>query len=61
MHVDLSVSVVAYHNYEDILNMISSLVECTSKILKKQIYIIDNGTEDSNSEKNFMFQRCYIY
>lgn len=57
MHVDLSVSVVAYHNYEDILNMISSLVECTSKILKKQIYIIDNGTEDSNSENLNNFKK----
>ena len=45
MRVQLSVCIVAYHNYDDIAKAISSLEEYTPKEIKKQIYIVDNSDQ----------------
>lgn len=40
--VDLTISIVAYHNYEDIKKTITSIEEYTGNILK-QIFVVDNS------------------
>lgn len=50
MSIDLSVCIIAYHNFDDIRVAISSLEKYTSNKIRKQIYIIDNGSE--NATKN---------
>lgn len=46
----LSISIVAYNNYEDIMNAVVSIEKYTSPVLTKQIFIIDNGVSVSLSE-----------
>ena len=42
---DLSITIVAYHNYDDILVAVSTLEQYTSKKLDKIVYIVDNGED----------------
>lgn len=50
MSVELSVCIVAYNNYKDIKEAISSMEKYTSHKLSKKVYIVDNGVGISNSE-----------
>ena len=43
MPIDLTVSIVAYRNYNDILNALSSLEKWTNASINKRVFIIDNG------------------
>lgn len=47
--LDLTISIVAYHNMKDISEAIDSIENYTDKSLQKKIYIIDNG----NSPKEY--------
>lgn len=40
---DLSITIVAYNNYQDIKNAVDSIEKNTSKKINKQIYIVDNS------------------
>lgn len=40
MSIDLSVCIIAYHNFDDIRVAISSLEKYTSNKIRKQIYIL---------------------
>lgn len=51
MRIKLSVSIVAYHNYQDIKVALETLEKHTSKDIIKKIYIIDNGTNDIDKEQ----------
>lgn len=55
MHVKLSICIVAYNNYKDIKNALSSLEKYTSPKLSKKIYIVDNGTQisEKSAVENF--------
>lgn len=54
--VDLSISIVVYRNYEDVLRAIDSIEKNTTKDIKKQIYIIDNSEfeDDNKYKKDFL-------
>ena len=41
--VDLSITIVAYHNYDDIINAVNSIEKNTDNKIKKVIYIVDNS------------------
>ena len=43
--VQLSVSIVSYHNFEDIKMLLESIKEKTSPDLSRKIYIVDNADE----------------
>lgn len=47
---DLSVCIVAYHNYDDIKEVIKTLEEYTDKSISKTIYIVDNSSNDLNKD-----------
>ena len=50
MNNDLSITIVAYHNYDDIKKAITTIEKYTSNKIKKEIYIVDNSClEDNNS------------
>lgn len=49
---DLTISIVAYQNYEDIMQAVESIEKYTDALIDKYIYIIDNSCyEDSNKQK----------
>lgn len=48
--VDISVTIVAYNDYADIIEAIVSLEKYTSKELTKKIYIVDNSGGDKSFE-----------
>lgn len=47
----LSISIVAYNNYEDIKKCLNTMEEYTGKKFLKKIYIIDNGVSVSNEQE----------
>lgn len=51
MSIDLSVAIVAYHNYEDILAALHSIEQHTAGCIRKQIYIVDNSEPKSREDK----------
>lgn len=46
----LSISIVSYHNDEDVLLAIDSIEKCTSSLLDKTIYVVDNSEKDLSIE-----------
>lgn len=50
----LSVSIVAYNDYGEIIHAIKSLEEYTSRSIDKKIYVVDNSCQ-SNEEKKKKF------
>lgn len=48
--ITLTISIVAYHNYDDIKVVIETMERYTDKNILKKIYIIDNGTESIDKE-----------
>ncbi len=53
MSIKLSISIVAYKNYDEIKKAISSIENFTSTDLKKEIYIIDNSIANESEAVNF--------
>lgn len=51
MKKDLSITIVAYHNYNDIKNAIDTIEQYTTKDIDKQIYIVDNSCNTTDKEK----------
>lgn len=47
---DISITIVAYNNEEDVRNAVCSIMEHTAITISKRIYIVDNSTEDNNLE-----------
>ena len=45
---DLSLTIVAYNNYDDIKNAVTTIENLTNKKINKTIYIVDNGASISN-------------
>lgn len=45
--IDISIAIVAYHNETDVRNAVCSIVEHTAATISKQIYIIDNGSDEN--------------
>ena len=56
---DLSLTIVAYHNFEDIKKAIDSIEKFTSKKIKKEIYIVDNSGL-TNKDKTIVSFNKYI-
>ena len=44
MEKELTLTIVAYRNYEDVKKAITTIEQYTSKKIKKQIYIVDNSS-----------------
>lgn len=60
--IDLSISVVAYKNYDDIIKAIDTLEMYTSETINKKIYIIDNGRKlVSNDEFEKLKNNVHCY
>ena len=51
MSTKLSITIVAYHNYDDIKNAIKSIEDYTSDEISKIIYIVDNSNIVSLEDK----------
>ena len=45
---DLTVSIVAFNDEEDVLNAVSSIEKYTPSLIAKTIYIIDNSDKENN-------------
>lgn len=61
MGIKLSVTIVAYNNYNDIVNAITTIEKYTSNSISKHIYIVDNSVMDNAEQfisveqfKNFL-------
>lgn len=52
---DLSITIVAYKNYEDIINAVKSIEKYTSQLIKKRIYIVDNSEYSDAQKKDFKY------
>lgn len=48
MGVRLSVTIVAYHNYDDIKNAINTIEKYTGSLISKKIYVVDNSDMNAN-------------
>ncbi len=48
--IDLSVAIVAYKDYGDVIHAVTSLERYTSDDLKKQVYIIDNSSGEQDCD-----------
>lgn len=55
--IKLSISIVAYCNYDDVFDAIESIEKYTDSALVKQLYIIDNSCIDSESEIRKRFEK----
>lgn len=53
---DISITIVAYHNYEDIKAAVESMEKYTDSAIDKKIYIVDNSClkEDHPVKKEFL-------
>lgn len=51
MSTELSITIVAYHNYADIKEAVKTIEQYTYVGIKKQIYIVDNSNPTSDEEK----------
>lgn len=47
---DLTITIVSYHNEEDVKKAVASIEEYTPKTISKQIYIVDNAESTLNKE-----------
>lgn len=54
MDEDLSICIVAYRNYEEIIQAIDTLERFTSATIKKTIYIVDNSNEQGDALTQFL-------
>ncbi len=51
MKIDLSITIVAYYNYDDIKNAIDTIEQYTNNNISKQIYIVDNSCNTIEESK----------
>lgn len=58
--MDLSVAIVAYNNYDDVIKAIDSIEEYTSSDVSKLIYIIDNSANNKKKDKSRKSMLCEI-
>lgn len=54
--IDLTISIVAYHNYDDILNAVASIEKYTDISITKQIYIVDNSCNAEDNKDRVEFE-----
>lgn len=47
---DISITIVAYNDEEDVKNAVCSIMEHTAVTIQKKIYIVDNSTEKNSLE-----------
>lgn len=47
---DISITIVAYNDEEDVRNAVCSIIEHTVATIQKKIYIVDNSTEENELE-----------
>lgn len=58
---DISITIVAYNDEEDVRNAVCSIMEHTVATIQKKIYIVDNSTEENELEPfaNQWEEVCY--
>ena len=44
---DISITIVAYNNEEDVRNAVRSIMGCTAVTISKKLYIVDNSTKEN--------------
>ena len=54
----LSISIVSYNDSEDVLKAVRSIEECTSSLIEKKVYIVDNSEGDSLNQEEFQKALC---
>lgn len=54
---DLSITIVAYHDYNDIKAAVASIEAHTNRRINKTVYIVDNGAQDANAAELAAFKR----
>ena len=47
---DISITIVAYNDEEDVRNAVCSIMEHTAVTIQKKIYIVDNSTNKNQLE-----------
>jgi len=52
---DLTISIVAYQNYDDIMQAVESIEKYTNESIDKHIYVIDNSCNDKNDKQRQRF------
>lgn len=57
---DISITIVAYNDEEDVRNAVCSIMEHTAVTIQKKIYIVDNST-DKNELESFCNQWEEVY
>jgi len=45
---DISITIVAFNDEEDVINAVESIERCTPSFLLKEIFIVDNSTEENS-------------
>ena len=48
---DITISIVAYNDEVDVRKAVESIERCTSPLVRKKIYLIDNSTKDNTIYK----------
>ncbi len=51
MDKKLSICIVAYKGYEEVINAIASIEQHTSKVVSKRIFIVDNSSTERNVDR----------
>lgn len=57
---DISLTIVAYRNYKDIVEAVRSIEENTSTEIDKKIYIVDNSCYEETNEERKAFENVIL-
>lgn len=57
---DLTITIVSYHNEEDVQKAVASIEVCTPDTIKKQIYVVDNIDRDKVNEQEGSMQNLKL-
>ena len=48
---DISITIVAYNDEEDVRNAVYSILECTAVAISKKLYIVDNSSQENHLQE----------
>ena len=44
---DISITIVAYNDEEDVKNAVRSIMECTALAVSKELFLVDNSSKEN--------------